>query len=192
MTDGPAFYQRGNLQVPQWTTATRGPGLPGAVGFNTQTGNLECWDGTEWAAVGSGGGGGGGSLLSATVTLTSAEILSSFSSPPQVLAGVASKTIFVMGADFEYNHVTTDYTGGAAPRLVYHGDTSGASVAEPSNSWSDFSSSNNWAQSPNNYPSGPGISASVRVGLGVDFFTPSADPTGGDSTMTITVWYVTF
>lgn len=64
MSDGPAYYERWNLQVPQWTNATRGPGLPGAVGFNTQTGNLECWNGSEWAAVGSGGGGSGMVLIS--------------------------------------------------------------------------------------------------------------------------------
>lgn len=136
----------------------------------------------------------GGSLLTATVTLTSAQILSSFTSPVEAIPGVAGKTIFVIGAAFKYNHVTTDYTSGDNLGLVYHGETSlggGATLASSPNTWNAFSATQDWAQSPNNYPGFSSITGPL-VGLGVDFVTNNANPTGGDSTMTITVWYVTF
>jgi hypothetical protein len=133
----------------------------------------------------------GGGMSVASVTLTSEQILGSWTTPVELVPGVPGKTIFVFGADFLYHYATANYVG-SFPVVVYHGDVKATTnaLALSGSDWNGLSDARVWAQSSN---IGPNVSPLTdRVGLGVDFTTTDADPVGGDSTMTVTVFYTTF
>jgi hypothetical protein len=49
---GHVFEVNGNIKIPNWTDSTRPTGVIGMIGYNTQQGYVEFYDGTEWTKAG--------------------------------------------------------------------------------------------------------------------------------------------
>lgn len=140
------------------------------------------------------GGGSSGGLSTATVSLSSAQILSSYTSPITVVAGIANRTLAPIYVEFDYTHVTTDYTSDNFPTINYAGHlTNNERLLFDEWSWSELSGSS----VSTGISIGPKLDGITNVkGLGLVFTTsgPSAlaNPTGGDGTMFVTVLYQAF
>lgn len=132
-------------------------------------------------------------LLTASISLTAAQIKSSNSSPVPVVAGIPGKTILVLGASLLYTHVTTDFgsNGGGNSGAAYHTEAnSGSDLLVDINNMTYYDSTHTWSQSPNNYPKNSSLTS--LVGLGIDFKTDNANYPSGDGTAVFTIAYTTF
>jgi len=54
-TNGPTIGSTGALTLPSGTTAEQPTPVAGMIRFNTETGSIEVYNGTAWAATGGGG-----------------------------------------------------------------------------------------------------------------------------------------
>lgn len=131
----------------------------------------------SWQAIG------GGAVQSATVTLSSAQILSLHTTPINLVAAQGANTfILPIALTVQYTYGTTDYVTDDSLRFTYDGvvwTQIGSALAPSQNVFYIRNQLQNvGAQGQNFYDN-----ANFQV------TTPSSNPTGGDGTVKITVLY---
>lgn len=128
---------------------------------------------------------GGGPAITKVVkvSLTSAEILSIFTTPKQILPAVAGKLLIPRYLFQKYTHVTTPYTNTGFWRIGFGSPTFGFTNMNPVITSAD--NSQGMQTLSQNY-SASGIS---YVGLSLVLGASISNPTGGDGTMDLYLIY---
>jgi hypothetical protein len=129
----------------------------------------------------------GGTVQHARVTLTAAQILASFTTPITIVPAQGAGTIITLLqgiANLNFNSAA--YVSANAPGLFLAGSISGTGVSLMSAAWLQSTSSQNTGlRGSSAGPSSlPAITNSPLV-----FATLTANPTAGNSTIDIDVWY---
>jgi hypothetical protein len=138
---------------------------------------------------------GGGLVQSVKMTITSAQILALNSSPITVIAAPgANKFIYVFGAVYRTHFVTTRYTISDATIGLYYppastGDVADGAVNGVSNALANTVVDSIVFTTNGSVPFGGGDGVSALVNNSVVLSSESADPTGGDGTMSLNVLY---
>lgn len=165
--DGTRQYQTNEIVWYQnvWYKANTNPGVTGV------------FDPTEWDDIPN-------QLYSATLNLSSTQILNLFASPVTIVTGVVGKSILVVSCFAQFTHVTTPYatsstvhvrtdTADSHQFMFVNTLASGANVLTNGIFGNAAANQNKLVQSAN-----------------LNIQAEGADPTAGDSTLSITVFYL--
>jgi hypothetical protein len=188
------------------TVTVTGPTLKtGGVTNSTQTQlNLVAGSGVTVSeaagAVTIAAAGGGGSVLSATVALSSADLIGLRTTPKTLVAGQVGKTIVPLFVQLIYTFVTTPYTGdsgnvfcmfpGTDITLTWDNGTRATGFVNQSSSKINFSfnsAPNNQQAFPTPQPLASFQGQALSLGFGAN--QGAAPLSAGDGTMTATVFY---
>jgi hypothetical protein len=140
--------------------------------------------------------GGSGLVQSVKMTITSAQILALNSSPITVIAAPgANKFIYVFGAVYRTHFGTTRYTVSDQTIGLYYPPASTGDIADSAGAGSGVGTALNSLvdsivfTTNGSVPFGGGDGVSALANNSVVLSSQSADPTGGDGTMSLNVLY---
>jgi hypothetical protein len=135
--------------------------------------------------------GGNGPLLTATVNISSAQILASFTTPVTLLTGIAGKVIIPRQILFNYIHGATPYAGTAAADVWWTNLTTFSSVSIANISLAMLTQTTNQLFIALTAASGffwNGASADI-VGQGIVFKAETSNPINGTGSLVVTIEY---
>lgn len=162
--------------------------MAGLAVSSTTTLTVETGNGTPLAQAGSSGGGGGGgvTIQTATVEITSAQLLNCATSPITIVAAPGSGKIIVPVAIIDnFKYVSAPYTTDGSD-AVYYGSASGLGAAIANPSINGLASSQITMEVLNiNTPVAPTELINQAV-----VFTDTTNPTGGDGMLGISFSYI--
>ncbi len=123
-------------------------------------------------------------------SLTSAQILTLFSTPVSLIPGMSGSILFPVGTMLTYRAGSSLYVSTGMPSLIWDSNTTLlASTGTPSFLASSVSSINLMRI---NGPNGVIYPLSGVTGMGIDLWLSGANPTSGNGTMAVDIWYTTF
>jgi hypothetical protein len=193
---GSAYVQGGTGDEGTWSGATveaRGGSASAHGRVSIFTGNSDGTDGQVltaqgdgtalWEAAAGGGTPGVDYPTSATVTLSSAQLLDLHNTPVTVVAAPgAGKYIDVHRRSAYYSYGTVVYAGTSVPSIAYDGQASGiGSLMGAIDATGDTISASSSASLDE--------AATVYVNKALVVMSDGATFTDGDGTLTVTVWY---